>query len=148
MKINASLFFLIEPPGEKRCTNVYPLKTGPVPLFFNSPGYPNGYEDNQNCDYVFEQSSTATGDVEVTADNLIELNFNDFNLENSYDILIVGTGMDPSDLTTEIGRYSGSTTPDVIRSAEEAVWLTLETDSSNAAVARGFSLSANEKTPG
>eukprot|EP00057_Strongylocentrotus_purpuratus_P031477 XP_784754.3 PREDICTED: uncharacterized protein LOC579551 isoform X1 [Strongylocentrotus purpuratus] len=138
----------VELPGEKRCTNVYPLKTGPVPLFFSSPGYPNGYEDNQNCDYVFEQSSTALGDVEVTADNLIELNFNDFNLENSYDILIIGTGMDPSDLTTEIGRYSGTTTPEIIRSAEEAVWLTLETDSSNAAVARGFSLSANEKTPG
>nr|XP_054752325.1 uncharacterized protein LOC129257911 [Lytechinus pictus] len=137
----------VELPAEKQCTNVYPLKMGPVPLLFNSPGYPNGYEDNQDCAYVFQQSSTALGDVKVAADNFIELNFTDFSLENNYDVLIVGYGMDPSDGATEIDRYSGTNKPPFLRSSEDALWVKLETDSSNAAAAQGFSLTADEKTP-
>ncbi|XP_071490718.1 uncharacterized protein [Diadema antillarum] len=135
----------VEIPVERMCTNTYDLKSG-LPLLLESPGYPSGYDDYQDCSWVFTSTTPpSTNNVGIAANDIIQLDFRDIALENGYDYLVVGQGSDPSDPSSVLYRFTGST-QESLTITDEAIWLRLETDSSTVDnAAKGFALSLSER---
>ena len=98
-----------------------------------TPNYPSSYPDSKQCNW----------NIEVPQGHLIELKFNDFNLEFhstcDYDYLQVYDGRSSSSRTIN-GKLCGSSKPSKILSSGNALFLNWKSDSSQ--FFKGFEISA------
>ncbi|KAM4689065.1 cubilin [Discoglossus pictus] len=94
-----------------------------------SPGYPVAYPHGVSCTWY----------VRVQPDNIIRLNFDSFNFEQSYMCSYDYLELYDSDTTTagKIGRYCGRSIPPSITSSDNKITLLMVTDSSTSI--EGFS---------
>ncbi|XP_077990107.1 uncharacterized protein LOC144444533 isoform X2 [Glandiceps talaboti] len=83
-----------------------------------SPNYPDKYPANSDCTWTI---STDLG-------KRIEISFEDFVLENSYDYLRIGEGNDPTDSNTETRELTGSGLPSDYTTPAHLMWLQFTSD--------------------
>ncbi|XP_045432188.1 CUB and sushi domain-containing protein 1 isoform X1 [Pipistrellus kuhlii] len=86
-----------------------------------SPNYPVQYEDNAHCVWVITASDP---------DKVIQLAFEEFELERGYDTLTVGDAGKVGDTRTVLYVLTGSSVPDLIVSLSNQMWLHLQSDDS------------------
>ncbi|XP_033121805.1 uncharacterized protein LOC117120830 [Anneissia japonica] len=96
-----------------------------------SPDYPNSYPDNLLYIWLF------TG----IPGQRLRLDFFYLELENTYDVLVIGTGNDPMDMSSRYAIFTGSNLPDGIVLDSESAWIQFRTDASISG--KGFSLTVN-----
>ncbi|XP_073446315.1 CUB and sushi domain-containing protein 3 isoform X7 [Dendrobates tinctorius] len=100
---------------------------------FTSPNFPFQYDSNAQCVWV------------ITAENpnkVIQINFEEFDLEIGYDTLTIGDGGEVGDPKTVLHQLSGSFVPDLIVSMNNQMWLHLQTDDSIGSI--GFKVNYKE----
>ncbi|KAG8570229.1 hypothetical protein GDO81_011162, partial [Engystomops pustulosus] len=100
---------------------------------FTSPNFPFQYDSNAQCVWV------------ITAENsnkVIQINFEEFDLEIGYDTLTIGDGGEVGDPKTVLHQLSGSFVPDLIVSMKNQMWLHLQTDDSIGSI--GFKVNYKE----
>ncbi|KAM6972968.1 CUB and sushi domain-containing protein 3-like [Aplochiton taeniatus] len=100
---------------------------------FTSPNFPIQYESNAQCVWI------------ITASNLnkvIQINFEEFDLEIAYDTLTIGDGGEVGDPSTILQVLSGSFVPDLIVSMTHQMWLHLQSDESVGSI--GFKINYKE----
>ncbi|KAM4028719.1 CUB and sushi domain-containing protein 3 isoform 7-T7 [Anomaloglossus baeobatrachus] len=100
---------------------------------FTSPNFPFQYDSNAQCVWV------------ITAENpnkVIQINFEEFDLEIGYDTLTIGDGGEVGDPKTVLHQLSGSFVPDLIVSINNQMWLHLQTDDSIGSI--GFKVNYKE----
>ncbi|XP_075438529.1 CUB and sushi domain-containing protein 3 isoform X5 [Ascaphus truei] len=100
---------------------------------FTSPNFPFQYDSNAQCVWV------------ITAENhnkIIQINFEEFDLEIGYDTLTIGDGGEVGDPKTVLQQLSGSFVPDLIVSMNNQMWLHLQTDESIGSI--GFKVNYKE----
>uniref|UniRef100_A0AAY4CTR1 CUB and Sushi multiple domains 3a n=1 Tax=Denticeps clupeoides TaxID=299321 RepID=A0AAY4CTR1_9TELE len=100
---------------------------------FTSPNFPIQYESNSQCVWI------------VTASNpnkVIQINFEEFDLEIAYDTLTIGDGGEVGDPTTILQVLTGSFVPDLIVSMTHQMWLHLQSDESVGSI--GFKINYKE----
>ncbi|KAJ8334650.1 hypothetical protein SKAU_G00402890, partial [Synaphobranchus kaupii] len=98
-----------------------------------SPNFPVQYDNNANCTWVI-----TTADLS----KVIKLTFEDFDLERGYDTLTVGDGPSIGDHKTVFHVLSGTTTPDLVVSTSNQMWLNFKTDDTSGSL--GFKVSYEE----
>ncbi|XP_059613843.1 cubilin homolog [Phlebotomus argentipes] len=109
------------------CGGTFEAESGII----TSPMYPQPYHDSRVCEYI----------IQAPIGKVVALQFLDFDLEENsypdcyYDYVEISDGV-PSSNSTKIGRYCGNMSPPTIVSTYNALFLTLETDSSISG--RGF----------
>ncbi|KTF92662.1 hypothetical protein cypCar_00025447, partial [Cyprinus carpio] len=100
---------------------------------FTSPNFPIQYESNSQCVWI------------ITASNLnkvIQINFEEFDLELGYDTLTIGDGGEVGDPKTILQVLTGSFVPDLIVSMTHQMWLHLQSDESVGSI--GFKINYKE----
>nr|DBA24038.1 TPA: hypothetical protein GDO54_011744 [Pyxicephalus adspersus] len=100
---------------------------------FTSPNFPFQYDSNAQCVWV------------ITAENsnkVIQINFEEFDLEIGYDTLTIGDGGEVGDPKTVLQELTGSFVPDLIVSMSNQMWLHLQTDDSIGSI--GFKVNYKE----
>uniref|UniRef100_A0AAR2JXJ0 CUB and Sushi multiple domains 3a n=1 Tax=Pygocentrus nattereri TaxID=42514 RepID=A0AAR2JXJ0_PYGNA len=100
---------------------------------FTSPNFPIQYESNSQCVWI------------ITASNLnkvIQINFEEFDLELGYDTLTIGDGGEVGDPRTILQVLTGSFVPDLIVSMTHQMWLHLQSDESVGSI--GFKINYKE----
>lgn len=97
-------------------------------LFYDSGGPTGNYSNNQNYTMTFSPSSEGAK---------VNVSFIEFNTENNYDFLYIYDG--PSTSYTQIGKYSGATSPGQITANNEAGALTFKFTSDSYTVSSGWS---------
>uniref|UniRef100_H2LDN6 CUB and Sushi multiple domains 3 n=1 Tax=Oryzias latipes TaxID=8090 RepID=H2LDN6_ORYLA len=100
---------------------------------FTSPNFPTPYESNSQCVWIITASNP---------NKVIQINFEDFDLEIAYDTLTIGDGGEVGDPTTILQVLSGSFVPDLIVSMTHQMWLHLQADESVGSV--GFKINYKE----
>uniref|UniRef100_A0A8C7D526 CUB and Sushi multiple domains 3 n=1 Tax=Oncorhynchus kisutch TaxID=8019 RepID=A0A8C7D526_ONCKI len=100
---------------------------------FTSPNFPIQYESNAQCVWIL----TATNPNKV-----IQINFEEFDLEIAYDTLTIGDGGEVGDPKTILQVLSGSFVPDLIVSMTHQMWLHLQSDESVGSI--GFKINFKE----
>uniref|UniRef100_A0A3B5MQD3 CUB and Sushi multiple domains 3a n=1 Tax=Xiphophorus couchianus TaxID=32473 RepID=A0A3B5MQD3_9TELE len=137
---------------------------------FTSPNFPIQYESNAQCVWIITASnpnkvrtplfvliygsrefavklsrmnscSTIPDDVHFTS-LVIQINFEEFDLEIAYDTLTIGDGGEVGDPTTILQVLSGSFVPDLIVSMTHQMWLHLQSDESVGSI--GFKINYKE----
>uniref|UniRef100_A0AAY4CTR7 CUB and Sushi multiple domains 3a n=1 Tax=Denticeps clupeoides TaxID=299321 RepID=A0AAY4CTR7_9TELE len=115
--------------GERTCGSNLQGPSGT----FTSPNFPIQYESNSQCVWI------------VTASNpnkVIQINFEEFDLEIAYDTLTIGDGGEVGDPTTILQVLTGSFVPDLIVSMTHQMWLHLQSDESVGSI--GFKINYKE----
>uniref|UniRef100_A0A673LGJ5 CUB and sushi domain-containing protein 3-like n=1 Tax=Sinocyclocheilus rhinocerous TaxID=307959 RepID=A0A673LGJ5_9TELE len=100
---------------------------------FTSQNFPIQYESNSQCVWI------------ITASNLnkvIQINFEEFDLELGYDTLTIGDGGEVGDPKTILQVLTGSFVPDLIVSMTHQMWLHLQSDESVGSI--GFKINYKE----
>eukprot|EP00062_Callorhinchus_milii_P016178 gi/632967218/ref/XP_007899854.1/ PREDICTED: CUB and sushi domain-containing protein 3 [Callorhinchus milii] len=100
---------------------------------FVSPNFPFQYDSNAQCVWII----TAT-----SRNKVIQIDFEEFDLEIGYDTLTIGDGGEVGDPTTVLHVLTGSFVPDLIVSKNSQMWLHLQTDESIGSV--GFKINFKE----
>uniref|UniRef100_A0A3P9JXU5 CUB and Sushi multiple domains 3a n=1 Tax=Oryzias latipes TaxID=8090 RepID=A0A3P9JXU5_ORYLA len=100
---------------------------------FTSPNFPTPYESNSQCVWIITASNP---------NKVIQINFEEFDLEIAYDTLTIGDGGEVGDPTTILQVLSGSFVPDLIVSMTHQMWLHLQADESVGSV--GFKINYKE----
>ncbi|XP_031134127.1 CUB and sushi domain-containing protein 3-like isoform X1 [Sander lucioperca] len=100
---------------------------------FTSPNFPIQYESNSQCVWII----TASDPTKV-----IQINFEEFDLEIGYDSLTIGDGGEVGDSKTIIQVLTGSFVPDLIVSMSHQMWLHLQSDESVGSI--GFKINYKE----
>ncbi|XP_030829981.1 uncharacterized protein LOC578975 isoform X2 [Strongylocentrotus purpuratus] len=85
-----------------------------------SPNYPDNYPNHANVQWL----------VSGPEDYRAVAKFHTFDLESGYDFLRIGSGLNASDLTSQLGHLSGSSLPDEVVSINNEMWLNFSSDSS------------------
>uniref|UniRef100_A0A672ZAZ8 CUB and Sushi multiple domains 3a n=1 Tax=Sphaeramia orbicularis TaxID=375764 RepID=A0A672ZAZ8_9TELE len=98
---------------------------------FTSPNFPIQYESNAQCVWIITASNP---------NKVIQINFEEFDLEIAYDTLTIGDGGEVGDPTTIL--LSGSFVPDLIVSMTHQMWLHLQSDESVGSI--GFKINYKE----
>uniref|UniRef100_A0A8C4PVH3 CUB and Sushi multiple domains 3 n=1 Tax=Equus asinus asinus TaxID=83772 RepID=A0A8C4PVH3_EQUAS len=88
---------------------------------FTSPNFPFQYDSNAQCVWVI---------TAVNTNKVIQINFEEFDLEIGYDTLTIGDGGEVGDPRTVLQVLTGSFVPDLIVSMSSQMWLHLQTDES------------------
>ncbi|KAL6091464.1 hypothetical protein STEG23_018299 [Scotinomys teguina] len=88
---------------------------------FTSPNFPFQYDSNAQCVWVI---------TAVNTNKVIQINFEEFDLEIGYDTLTIGDGGEVGDPRTVLQVLTGSFVPDLIVSMRSQMWLHLQTDES------------------
>ncbi|XP_078578540.1 ovochymase-like isoform X1 [Branchiostoma floridae x Branchiostoma japonicum] len=103
---------------------------------FTSPGYPNNYQNNQQCSWK----------ITVAPEKIVAINFEAMDIENhhrcGYDALVVYDG--PTSAFPEAGRRCGSNKDQILTTGHE-VFLSLTSDGS--ITGSGFSASFRAEDP-
>ncbi|KAJ8013388.1 hypothetical protein DPEC_G00052750 [Dallia pectoralis] len=100
---------------------------------FTSPNFPIQYESNSQCLWIITASDP---------NKVIQINFEDFDLEIGYDSLTIGDGGEVGDSSTIIQVLTGSFVPDLIVSMTYQMWLHLQSDESVGSI--GFRINYKE----
>uniref|UniRef100_A0A3Q3X6W8 Uncharacterized protein n=1 Tax=Mola mola TaxID=94237 RepID=A0A3Q3X6W8_MOLML len=100
---------------------------------FTSPNFPIQYESNAQCVWIITASNP---------NKVIQINFEEFDLEIAYDTLTIGDGGEVGDPTTILQVLSGSFVPDLIVSMTHQMWLHLQSDESVGSI--GFKINYKE----
>ncbi|XP_056378601.1 CUB and sushi domain-containing protein 3 isoform X6 [Hyla sarda] len=100
---------------------------------FTSPNFPFQYDSNAQCVWVITAENT---------NKVIQINFEEFDLEIGYDTLTIGDGGEVGDPKTVLHQLSGSFVPDLIVSIKNQMWLHLQTDDSIGSI--GFKVNYKE----
>uniref|UniRef100_A0A669CHK6 CUB and Sushi multiple domains 3 n=1 Tax=Oreochromis niloticus TaxID=8128 RepID=A0A669CHK6_ORENI len=100
---------------------------------FTSPNFPIQYENNAQCVWIISASNP---------NKVIQINFEEFDLEIAYDTLTIGDGGEVGDPTTILQVLSGSFVPDLIVSMTHQMWLHLQSDESVGSI--GFKINYKE----
>ncbi|XP_030832037.1 CUB and sushi domain-containing protein 1-like [Strongylocentrotus purpuratus] len=101
-----------------------------------SPHYPDYYPNNVNTQWL----------VSGPADYQIMAVFSTFDLEDNYDFLRVGSGLDTDDTASLLSTLSGSILPGIIVSNSNEMWLVFTSDGSNTEL--GFRMNIEVYIPG
>ncbi|RMC15001.1 hypothetical protein DUI87_07180 [Hirundo rustica rustica] len=88
---------------------------------FSSPNFPFQYDSNAQCVWVI---------TAINTNKVIQINFEEFDLEIGYDTLTIGDGGEVGDPKTVLQVLTGSFVPDLIVSMSNQMWLHLQTDES------------------
>nr|XP_032817255.1 CUB and sushi domain-containing protein 3-like isoform X3 [Petromyzon marinus] len=91
---------------------------GPSGIIF-SPNYPGFYDGDSHCVWIV---------AAVNPDKVIQLQFEEFDLEKGYDSLVIGDGDEPGDPRSVLNVLSGGEVPDLIVSISGHLWIYLQTD--------------------
>uniref|UniRef100_A0A668AKV0 CUB and Sushi multiple domains 3 n=1 Tax=Myripristis murdjan TaxID=586833 RepID=A0A668AKV0_9TELE len=100
---------------------------------FTSPNFPIQYESNAQCVWIITASDP---------NKVIQINFEEFDLEIGYDSLTIGDGGEVGDSKTIIQVLTGSFVPDLIVSMSHQMWLHLQSDESVGSI--GFKINYKE----
>ncbi|XP_034056770.1 CUB and sushi domain-containing protein 3-like isoform X4 [Gymnodraco acuticeps] len=100
---------------------------------FTSPNFPIQYESNAQCVWIITASNP---------NKVIQINFEEFDLEIAYDTLTIGDGGEVGDPTAILQVLSGSFVPDLIVSLTHQMWLHLQSDESVGSI--GFKINYKE----
>ncbi|KAM6968265.1 CUB and sushi domain-containing protein 3-like [Aplochiton taeniatus] len=100
---------------------------------FTSPNFPIQYESNSQCVWIITASDH---------NKVIQINFEEFDLEIGYDSLTIGDGGEVGDSRTIIQVLTGSFVPDLIVSMSHQMWLHLQSDESVGSI--GFKINYKE----
>uniref|UniRef100_A0A8C6YAA3 CUB and Sushi multiple domains 3 n=1 Tax=Naja naja TaxID=35670 RepID=A0A8C6YAA3_NAJNA len=100
---------------------------------FTSPNFPFQYDSNAQCVWVI---------TAINPNKVIQINFEEFDLEIGYDTLTIGDGGEVGDPRTVLQVLTGSFVPDLIVSMNNQMWLHLQTDESVGSV--GFKVNYKE----
>ncbi|XP_041962329.1 CUB and sushi domain-containing protein 3 isoform X2 [Alosa sapidissima] len=100
---------------------------------FTSPNFPIQYESNSQCVWIITASNP---------NKVIQINFEEFDLEIGYDTLTIGDGAEVGDSRTIIQVLTGSFVPDLIVSMTHQMWLHLQSDESVGSI--GFKINYKE----
>ncbi|KAL2084354.1 hypothetical protein ACEWY4_019872 [Coilia grayii] len=100
---------------------------------FTSPNFPIQYESNSQCVWIITASNP---------NKVIQINFEEFDLEIGYDTLTIGDGAEVGDSRTIIQVLTGSFVPDLIVSMTHRMWLHLQSDESVGSI--GFKINYKE----
>ncbi|XP_070577710.1 polycystin-1-like protein 2 [Ptychodera flava] len=93
-----------------------------------TPNYPNKYDNFLLCVWL----------VTTSAGNYLTTHFHTFDTEHRRDVVLIGTGHDPTNTTSMVIVASGGKPPDDWLSPTDKIWVRFRTNP--AVVARGFSL--------
>uniref|UniRef100_A0A8C4QEE5 CUB and Sushi multiple domains 3 n=1 Tax=Eptatretus burgeri TaxID=7764 RepID=A0A8C4QEE5_EPTBU len=108
-----------------------------APGVLTSPNFPVQYDSDTHCVWT------------ISAENhnqVIQISFEQFELERDFDTLTIGNGADAGDATSIITTLSGTNIPDLVVSVASDMWLELHTDESINSM--GFKLTYQEISPG
>ncbi|NXQ40258.1 CSMD3 protein, partial [Catharus fuscescens] len=100
---------------------------------FASPNFPFQYDSNAQCVWVI---------TAINTNKVIQINFEEFDLEIGYDTLTIGDGGEVGDPKTVLQVLTGSFVPDLIVSMSNQMWLHLQTDESVGSI--GFKVNYKE----
>ncbi|XP_047200285.1 CUB and sushi domain-containing protein 3 [Hippoglossus stenolepis] len=100
---------------------------------FTSPNFPIQYESNAQCVWIITASNP---------NKVIQINFEEFDMEIAYDTLTIGDGGEVGDPTAILQVLSGSFVPDLIVSLTHQMWLHLQSDESVGSI--GFKINYKE----
>uniref|UniRef100_A0A8C7GCM9 CUB and Sushi multiple domains 3 n=1 Tax=Oncorhynchus kisutch TaxID=8019 RepID=A0A8C7GCM9_ONCKI len=100
---------------------------------FTSPNFPIQYESNSHCVWIITASNP---------NKVIQVNFEEFDMEIGYDSLTIGDGGQVGDSRTIIQVLTGSFVPDLIVSMSHQMWLHLQSDESVGSI--GFKINYKE----
>uniref|UniRef100_A0AAQ4P1M7 CUB and Sushi multiple domains 3a n=1 Tax=Gasterosteus aculeatus aculeatus TaxID=481459 RepID=A0AAQ4P1M7_GASAC len=100
---------------------------------FTSPNFPIQYESNAQCVWIITASNP---------NKVIQINFEEFDMEIAYDTLTIGDGGEVGDPTAILQVLSGSFVPDLIVSMTHQMWLHLQSDESVGSI--GFKINYKE----
>ncbi|KAF5908667.1 CUB and sushi domain-containing protein 3 isoform X2, partial [Clarias magur] len=100
---------------------------------FTSPNFPIQYESNSQCVWIITASNP---------NKVIQINFEEFDLELGYDTLTIGDGGEVGDPRTILQVLTGSFVPDLIVSMTHQMWLHLQSDESVGSI--GFKINYKE----
>ncbi|XP_059839979.1 CUB and sushi domain-containing protein 3 [Hypanus sabinus] len=100
---------------------------------FVSPNFPFQYDSNAQCVWII---------TAVSPNKVIQIDFEEFDLEIGYDTLTIGDGGEVGDPTTVLHVLTGSFVPDLIVSKSNQMWLHLQTDESIGSI--GFKINYKE----
>uniref|UniRef100_A0A8C0UGY3 CUB and sushi domain-containing protein 3 n=1 Tax=Cyanistes caeruleus TaxID=156563 RepID=A0A8C0UGY3_CYACU len=100
---------------------------------FTSPNFPFQYDSNAQCVWVI---------TAINTNKVIQINFEEFDLEIGYDTLTIGDGGEVGDPKTVLQVLTGSFVPDLIVSMSNQMWLHLQTDESVGSI--GFKVNYKE----
>uniref|UniRef100_A0A8C9TQI4 CUB and Sushi multiple domains 3 n=1 Tax=Scleropages formosus TaxID=113540 RepID=A0A8C9TQI4_SCLFO len=100
---------------------------------FTSPNFPIQYESNSQCVWIITASNP---------NKVIQINFEEFDLEIGYDTLTIGDGGEVGDPRTILQVLTGSFVPDLIVSMTHQMWLHLQSDESVGSI--GFKINYKE----
>uniref|UniRef100_A0A8B9F3C4 CUB and sushi domain-containing protein 3-like protein n=1 Tax=Amazona collaria TaxID=241587 RepID=A0A8B9F3C4_9PSIT len=128
---------------------------------FTSPNFPFQYDSNAQCVWVITAINTnkvnnccdtsicslsgqykPSGIFIPNGKNVIQINFEEFDLEIGYDTLTIGDGGEVGDPKTVLQVLTGSFVPDLIVSMSNQMWLHLQTDESVGSI--GFKVNYKE----
>ncbi|XP_078253265.1 CUB and sushi domain-containing protein 3 isoform X2 [Rhinoraja longicauda] len=100
---------------------------------FVSPNFPFQYDSNAQCVWIL---------TALSANKVIQIDFEEFDLEIGYDTLTIGDGGEVGDPNTVLHVLTGSFVPDLIVSISNQMWLHLQTDESIGSI--GFKINYKE----
>ncbi|XP_061076047.1 LOW QUALITY PROTEIN: CUB and sushi domain-containing protein 3-like [Conger conger] len=100
---------------------------------FTSPNFPIQYESNSQCVWIITASNP---------NKVIQINFEEFDLEIGYDTLTIGDGGEVGDPRAVLQVLTGSFVPDLIVSMSHQMWLHLQSDESVGSI--GFKINYKE----
>ena len=106
------------------CDSYFTTLTGTL----TSPNYPSNYPNNADCSFVI--------DIQHTGATSVVVRFNDFQLEDRYDLLYFGQGTHVGNRI--LGSFTGPIIPDDLEVLGNQMWFYFESDFNVAA--RGFSI--------
>uniref|UniRef100_A0A8C3XDP6 CUB and Sushi multiple domains 3 n=1 Tax=Cyanoderma ruficeps TaxID=181631 RepID=A0A8C3XDP6_9PASS len=106
---------------------------------FSSPNFPFQYDSNAQCVWVITAINTNKVEFYIL---VIQINFEEFDLEIGYDTLTIGDGGEVGDPKTVLQVLTGSFVPDLIVSMSNQMWLHLQTDESVGSI--GFKVNYKE----
>uniref|UniRef100_A0A3B4YVD1 CUB and Sushi multiple domains 3a n=1 Tax=Stegastes partitus TaxID=144197 RepID=A0A3B4YVD1_9TELE len=117
---------------------------------FTSPNFPIQYESNSQCVWIITASDPNKVEEKVSSEKscvvpllpVIQINFEEFDLEIGYDSLTIGDGGEVGDSKTIIQVLTGSFVPDLIVSMSHQMWLHLQSDESVGSI--GFKINYKE----
>ncbi|XP_071940892.1 tolloid-like protein 1 [Antedon mediterranea] len=100
-------------------------------VVIKSPEYPNQYPN----DIVY------TWLLIGNPEQRLKIDFSDFYIEYIYDVLVIGTGNDPSNMASRYAIFTGSNLPEDIVLDSENAWIQFNADSSGSR--KGFMLTVS-----
>uniref|UniRef100_A0A672RND4 CUB and sushi domain-containing protein 3-like n=1 Tax=Sinocyclocheilus grahami TaxID=75366 RepID=A0A672RND4_SINGR len=120
---------------------------------FTSQNFPIQYDSNSQCVWIITASNLNKVKAKISFDTslsimphfcrqVIQINFEEFDLELGYDTLTIGDGGEVGDPKTILQVLTGSFVPDLIVSMTHQMWLHLQSDESVGSI--GFKINYKE----